>query len=403
MAKAPASVCTCGAAYDSRGVCTRCGKKRQRSGGYRVLHTILCVLGALILFFCLSNTHALRGYLSSDALTESIRAARISDAAVPFTGKNVTELIMDDYVTDSNVRAEDVAAAADSMQIPAFLADKLGGHFALLRGESDTPVTVGADEITAELDRISDTLATSGGLIVDDSDRAQIENTLGGVLGTVNGLSNAFGSNKAGRAVQRFGVSIWAYVLSLVLLGLVFVRWCGIRKNSGKDIAGAIKGFGLTALIPSAVGLVLVLIGGIRTWFIKDGTVGLNGVTKLLRGPYWFITVTGVTFGIFMLELAAYLRARAKFKAEQAEQPGRPAEPVPLDPRPALPDDAFTMPASAEYESVLNKTCTGCGKTLDAKAKFCIYCGAAQPAAASHTDGSAAETEQPDDSAEPEL
>ena len=143
MAKASASVCSCGAAYDSRGVCTRCGKKRPRSGGYCVLPTILCVLGALILFFCLSNTHAMRNWLSSDALTESLRTARISDAAVPFTGQNVTELIMKQYVTDENVLAENVAAAADGMQIPAFLAGKLEGHFSLLRGETDTPVRIG--------------------------------------------------------------------------------------------------------------------------------------------------------------------------------------------------------------------------------------------------------------------
>ena len=395
MAKATAPVCTCGAAYDSSGVCTRCGKKRPRSGGYCLLHTVLCALGALILFFCLGNTHALRTYLSSDALTESLREARISDAAVPFTGKNVTELIMQNYVTDSNVTAENVAAAADNMQIPAFLAGKLEGHFALLRGTSDTPVTISADEITAELDRISDSLAETGGIIVDDTDRAQIEQSLGGVLGKINGLSTAFGSNKAGRAVQRFGVSVWAYVLALILLGLLFVRWCSVRKNSGRDIAGAIKGLGLTALIPSALGLIPVLIGGIRTWFIKDGTVGLNGVSKVLRGPYWFITITGVTFGIFLLELAALLRDRAAYKKKQdAEQ----AEPVPLDPRPALPAEAFDMPAAAEYQSVLNKTCASCGKSLDASAKFCIYCGTEQTAsAAADTDG--APEAQPDDPA----
>ncbi|MBP0968214.1 MAG: zinc ribbon domain-containing protein [Oscillospiraceae bacterium] len=399
MAKATAPVCTCGAAYDSSGVCTRCGKKRPRSGGYCLLHTVLCALGALILFFCLGNTHALRTYLSSDALTESLREARISDAAVPFTGKNVTELIMQNYVTDSNVTAENVAAAADNMQIPAFLAGKLEGHFALLRNTSDTPVTISADEITAELDRISDSLAETGGIIVDDTDRAQIEQSLGGVLGKINGLSTAFGSNKAGRAVQRFGVSVWAYVLALILLGLLFVRWCSVRKNSGRDIAGAIKGLGLTALIPSALGLIPVLIGGIRTWFIKDGTVGLNGVSKVLRGPYWFITITGVTFGIFLLELAALLRDRAAYKKKQdAEQ----AEPVPLDPRPALPAEAFDMPAAAEYQSVLNKTCASCGKSLDASAKFCIYCGTEQTAsAAADTDG--APEAQPDDPAVQEI
>ena len=384
MAKASASVCTCGAAYDSRGVCTRCGKKRPCSGRYCVLHTILCVLGALLLFFCLSNTHALRTYLSSDALVTSLREARLSDAVVPFTGKNVTELITDGYVTDSNVTAENVSVAVDRMSIPGFLADKLGGHFALLRGESDTPVTITTDEINEQLDSISDWLPTYGGIIVDDSDRAMIDSTLGGVFGKINSLSMAFGSNKAGRTLQRFGVSIWAYLASLVLLGLLFVRWCGVRTNSGRDVAGAVKGFGLTALIPSAAGFLFVLAGGIRTWFIKDGTIGLNGVTKVLRGPYWYITITGLTFGIFMLELAAFLRARAKHRAEHAE---KTADPVPMAPLPALPAEAFAMPKNASEDVSAGKQCVSCGKQLAAAAKFCIYCGAEQTAsaAAHHT------------------
>ena len=400
MAKASASVCSCGAAYDSRGVCTRCGKKRPRSGGYCVLHTILCVLGALILFFCLSNTHAMRNWLSSDALTESLRTARISDAAVPFTGQNVTELIMKQYVTDENVLAENVAAAADGMQIPAFLAGKLEGHFSLLRGETDTPVTIGADEITAELDRISGALAESGGILVDDSDRAMIDSTLGSGLRKLSGLSTAFGSNKAGRALQRFGVSIWAYLAALVLLGLLFVRWCGVRTNCGRDVAGAVKGLGLTALIPSAAGLLFVLIGGIRTWFIKDGTIGLNGVTKVLRAPYWYITITGLTFGIFMLELAAFLRARAKHRAEHAE---KTADPVPMAPLPELPADAFAMPKAAAENDAIGKRCVSCGKQLAAAAKFCIYCGAEQTAsaAAHNTSDAPAEAEPSDVPADP--
>ena len=378
MSKNTAANCSCGAAYDSSGVCTRCGKKRPRSGGYCALHTFLCVLGALLLFFCMSNTHALRTYLSSDALTESIRQARISDTAVPFTGKTVTDLIMENEVTDSSVQAENVAAAADSMGIPAFLAQKLGGHFALLRGETDTPMTISADEITAELDRISDSLASSGGLIVTESDRAQIESVLGGTLGKVNAFSTAFGNNPAGRAVQRFGVSMWAYLLELVLLGLLFWRWCIIRRNSGKDAAGAFKGMGLTALIPSGIGLLLVLIAGIRTWFIKDGTVGLNGVTKVLRGPYWFLTITGVTFGIFMLELAAYLRVRNDLKQKKLADAAA-VKPVPLDPMPALPAEALNAPLpEKQQEPSGTKYCLKCGKALDMKAKFCIYCGANQ-------------------------
>lgn len=384
MAKNQQAVCSCGAAYDSSGVCTRCGKKRPRSGAYRVLHTVLCVLGALILFFSIGNSAALRHFVSTDALPESLRAARISDAAVPFTGKNVTEYIMSNYVADSNVLQEDVAAAADGLGIPAFLGDKTAAHFALLRGETDTPMQISADEIKAELDRISDSLAATGGIIVDDRDREQIDTSLGGTLRTINSLSTAFGSNPAGRAVQRFSVSMWAYAVELILLGLLLWRWIRIRKNSGTDAAGALKGMGLTCLIPSLIGFLPVVFGGVRTWFTRDGIVGLFGVTKVLRAPYWVITITGISFGLMLIEFAAYGRTRAMYKALNPDnQAGENAKIAPAFEMPAVPEADEDLPeAPAEpvqsAEEAPAKFCIHCGKTLKGSAKFCSYCGTSQ-------------------------
>lgn len=364
MAKTQQMTCECGAAFDGSGVCTNCGKRRPRSGGYRFLHTVLCAIGILILWFCFGNTAALRSYCASSALTDALHSARLSDASVPFTGKTLTEYIRSRYVTDENVLPEDVAAATDGMGIPVFLADKLGGHFALLRGESDTPVRIETDEITGLLDQIADSLHESCRLVVDDSDRQQIRNAAEPVLGKVNAVSDMLGSNQAGRAVQRFGVSVWAYVLEVILLALLIWRWCVIRRNSGKDIAGAFKGTGITVMIPAALSLLLVLFGGVKTFFIRDNTVGLYGVTKVLRAPWWFIAVTGVSFALFMLELAAYLRVRKQVK-QAAPAPAASAD------KPARKADAPVVP-------VYRTPCVKCGKDLESGAKFCKYCGAKQ-------------------------
>lgn len=361
MAKTQQTTCVCGAAYDSNGVCTRCGKKRPRSGGYRFIHTLLCVIGVLILFFCFSNTTALRSYSASKALTDALRSAKLSDADVPFTGKNVSDYIRSEYVADENVLPEDIAQAADGMGIPAFLAEKLDGHFAMLRGDSDTPVRIESAEITGLLDQITESLHESCKLVIEESDRQQIESVAEPVLKKVNALSDGFGSTKAGRAFQRFGVSVWAYVLEVVLLALLIWRWCVIRKNSGKDIAGAFKGTGITIMIPAALTLILVLIGGIHTLFIRDDVVGLYGVTKVLRAPYWFIAATGVSFALFMLELAAYMRAKKQYK-ELA--PAEPAKPAKMESAPVVP--------------VYRTPCVSCGKELESGAKFCKYCGAKQ-------------------------
>lgn len=364
MAKTQQATCSCGGSYDSSGVCTQCGKKRPRSGGYRFLHTLLCVIGVLILYFCFSNTTALRSYSASTALTDALRSAKLSDADVPFTGKNVSDYIRSEYVTDENVLPEDIAQAADGMGIPAFLAEKLDGHFAMLRGDSDTPVRIESDEITGLLDQITESLHESCKLVIEDSDRQQISSVAEPVLKKVNAVSDGFGSTKAGRAFQRFGVSIWAYVLEVVLLALLIWRWCVIRKNSGKDIAGAFKGTGITVMIPAALSLILVLIGGIHTLFIRDDVVGLYGVTKVLRGPYWFIAVTGVSFALFMLELAAYIRAKKQYQALAPAEPEKAAKPAKTESKPVVP--------------VYLTKCVSCGRELESGAKFCKYCGAKQ-------------------------
>ena len=337
-------------------------KSMPRSAGYRILHTVLCVIGALLLLFCISNTIALRTLSSNTALTDQLRSARLSDAGIPFTGKTVSEYIMKNYVTDANILPEDISAAVDGMEIPPFLADKLEQHFALLRGDSDTPVRIAPEEISALLERITGSLRESCKLIIDETDQQLLREAVEPALNTVNSVSELFGSNAAGRAFQRFGVSVWAYVLEVILLILLIRRWAKIRTNSGKDTAGAFKGFGLTALIPCAFGLLLVIIGGVHTLFIKDGTVGLYGASKVVRSAYWYIQITGVTFALFLLSLARYLRTKAVYRAAHPENIAK--KPAVMPSAPAVP--VRTVP------------CIKCGRETEAGSKFCKYCGAKQ-------------------------
>lgn len=364
MSKTKSINCACGSAYDAQGVCTGCGKKRTRSGGYHALHATLCAIGVLILWFCFVNTTAIRNYIATPALTDAMRSARLSDADLPFMSKNLSEYIRSNYVSDENVLPEDVAAATDGMEIPAFLADKLDAHFTMLRGEADTPVRIDAAEITGLLDQITESLRESCKLIIEESDRQQIDTAVSPILKQINAVSDALGSTKAGRAFQRFGITICGYILEIVLLILLTWRWCVIRKNSGKDIFGAFKGVGITIMIPAALSFVFVLIGGIRTFFIRDDVIGLFGVTKELRRPFWFITITGISFALFMLELAAFFRARKRYKDSVATESAASAKPG--------------TGAAPVIVPIYRVPCVKCGKELENSAKFCKYCGANQ-------------------------
>ena len=347
---------------------------RIRSGGYRVFHGTLCVIGTLLLLFCFSNTVSLRSYCRTNALSSSLRASRLSDAKIPFTGKNVTDYILSGYVTDSNVLPEDIETAVDEMNIPAFLADKIEMQMQLLHGDSNEPVQVTPEEISGELDRISEQLHASCRLIIEDSDRAQIDSALQKPLAFCNGISSAFGGTKAGRAFQRFGVSIFAYILEIVLFLLLLFRWRNIRKCTGKDSFGALKGMGLTLLIPSALSLLFVIIGGAGTWFVQDGVTGLYPFWKALRAPYWWTSVTVVSFSLFLLELCAFLRVRAKYKA---------SAPAKEQKSPVMPSAPEVPAAKASEEQ---KYCISCGKSIPRAAKFCIYCGAGQQTASEQPD-----------------
>lgn len=351
-------------------------KQYPRSGGYFVLHTVLCVIASLILFFCIGNTIALRRLSASDALPSQLRSARLSDAGVPFTGKTVSDFILKGYVSDENVLPEDINAAVDGMGIPTFLADKLDSHFSLLRGDTDTPVRIEAEDISGLLDQITDSLYESCKLVIDDSDRQALDRAVTPALNTVNAVSDAFGSSKAGRAFQRFGVSFGAYVLEILLLALLAWRWCKIRRSCGKDAAGAFKAMGWTLIIPAGLGLLLVIIGAVHALFIKDSVIGLYGVAKLVRTPYWYITITGVTFAFLLISFAGYLRANAEYKEKMPAVSTKKA--------PAVMQSAPPVP-------VRKTVCIECGKELEVGSRFCKFCGAKQeapqpePAAAAET------------------
>ena len=161
------TVCSCGAAYDSAGVCTRCGKKRPRSAGYRIFHGVLCILAALLLLFCINCTAFVRHQLKYRRLTKALRnEVRLSDASAPFGSETVADYIRREYVSDEAVTADDVAAAVDGMKLPAFAADKLEAYADMLRGKTDKVVKVQPDEVIAQLESSEKDLYSKNLLII---------------------------------------------------------------------------------------------------------------------------------------------------------------------------------------------------------------------------------------------
>lgn len=357
MANKPIT-CTCGAEFNSDGVCPSCGKKRPRSAGYRVFHGTLCCIAALILLLCMSTTAFVRHQLKYQRLTRALQSElKLSGVNVPGEGKTIAEYIRTEYVNDDAVLTEDCAEAVDCMEIPAFIAGKLTVWGDLLRGDSDTVMQVSADEIIDLLEKHEAQLYRSCMLVIDDSDKQELRSSLEGPLDSVNKSFQRLYGSPALRALARFRVSGWHYVLDLILLALLLWRWAVIRRNSGKEAISAFSAMGKTVLIPSAITFVLCAVFGIGAMFAKDGVVGLLPVWKAIRMPYWMSAMLGISAGCVLLIIYQLMLQRSL----------RPAKERPVK---AAPKRGGAAAAAAG-----EKHCIYCGKRIPAEAEFCIYCG----------------------------
>lgn len=380
-------VCSCGAAYDSKGICTRCGKKRPRKAGYRIFHSVLCVIAALLLLLCINCTAFVRHQLRYRRLTKALRNnTRISDVSVPFSGKTVADRIREEYVHDDAVTADDVAKAVDSVEIPAFIADKLDLYADMLRGKTDKVVKVQPEEVIGRLEAHEADLYKNSLILIEDNDKAEIRSSLEEPLGELNrSLDRVYGS-PALRALARFRASGWRVLLDIALMGLLLWRWAVVRRNSGRNAESALKGMGLTVLIPSALTFIVCVVTGLTAAFAKDGTVGLLALGKAVRMPLWLSSMLGISVGALLL-ICYLLCANARVKKESEGLPtelsgrycGTKMQAV------ELPE----APASQKY-------CMSCGKLIPASAGFCIYCGKSQ-------QGTSAPTEVPDVPDVPEV
>ena len=395
MAKQIDMNCTCGAAYDSKGICTRCGKHRPRSTGYRILHTVLCILGTLLLLTVTARTLMMHDFLKDNTVRDGMRQSRISDTQIPFYG-TVKKAIYSG-TNDPNIHEEDIAEAIDAIGIPQILAGKIEQHFAMLRGDSKQPMKIAADEIIKPLEENRESLHQKCHLIIEDSDLNRIRDAFGkdGEL-----EANFFGlpiyGNALGRGIGRFFVSIPGFLFELVLGGLLLWRWMKIKQNCGKDKLTALRAMGLTILIPMAFCLFCLTVLAISNLFVKGEYTGLKPLLKAVRPVVWVNTAMLFSAGLLMIAAGRYLRIRNEKKAlagaapaaapKKAEMPAvslpapaASAAPAPAAARTAAPVQPAAQPKSDSAKPADNKDiCIACGKPLSGKKKFCIYCGTNQ-------------------------
>lgn len=402
MAKELATNCTCGAAYDEKGVCTGCGKQRPRSGGYHTLHNVLCILGTLFLLCCLTRSLMMNDWLKDYSVPQGMRESRISDAQIPFVG-SVAHIICKSHTDDPNIRESDIAEAIDAIGIPQILAGKIEQHFAMLRGDSDEPMTLTADEIITPLEQNRQALHQKCHLIIEDSDLDEIREAVDG--GGFRWLIFGFGyGNGFFRAIGRFFVSIWGILFELALFGLLLWRWMVIKRNSGRPKTQALRNMGLTLMIPMLALLFVLLVILFSYIFISGEYVGLKPFLRTVRPAIWLNPALIASTGLFMIMLTRYLVMRAKVKEKNAAQEAAPAAgidagsapapavnaaaPVSAEPAavPAAPvsapaaDTPVSAPAPAPAPAAASgdAVCISCGQPLSGKKKFCIYCGTNQ-------------------------
>lgn len=382
MARRTAAQCPCGAAYDSKGICSACGKKRVRSGAYCGWHSFWCVIGTLFLIGCIATNLTIRSYLKSEKISKAMSETNL--AAVSIGSETVAEMIRQEYVSDDAVLVEDVEAAIQGMGIEDFVVKKIKAYAQLLRGESNDVVQITTDEIVGLVEKSQGDVYDKCMLVIEEKDKEELRDTLEEPLHVVNKLMTVLYGSPAMRALARWRLSIPRVIVDIVLLLLLLWRWMQVRLNAGKKRDGAFKGMGMTILIPSAVTLLSAVILVLSGAFTPDGTESLSALKNAIASPYWGLGAVGVICGVVLMFIAAMLRRSEEQKVDALlNKNTKPVAPTKME--------SVEVPSVVEKPAPIRKApeetvpCVYCCRQLAVNARFCIYCGKPQSAPATET------------------
>lgn len=343
-----------------------------RSAGYRRLHSFLCVIATLILLWCTTGTAVGRDCIARNTITDGLLSSRLSDASIPFNG-TVAEFIRKNFVSDDLVTQEDVAEAVDIVNIPRFVAKKIEAQRNVLLGNSDEAVHITADDIVELLEDNEDALYDKCLLVIEDSDKDEIRSSAGTGLKVLNGINDVLYGNGFMRAVTRFRMNGWSYVVYLVLAVLLLFRWRKIRSDSGADPEIAFRSMGRTIMIPSCIAFVLLVVSKVMSMFAADGKVGMLEFAKAVRGTLWIIVIMEIAVGFYLTSIAKYRMSEAFKEASARKKAAAPTHRAADRRRGRM--ETVSVPAAPK-----NRFCISCGKEIQTGAAFCIYCGAKQTA-----------------------
>lgn len=356
---------------------------KNRSGAYCAWHSFWCVIATLILIGCIACNLAVRSYVKADNLAKKVGELNI--ATLTIDDQTVAEHIHEEYVSDAAVLPADVEAAVSGMGIEAFAADKLTALGTLLRGDSDEIVHITTDEIIELLERSEYDLYKTCMLIIEDSDKQELRNTLEKPLDVFNKTMTFLFGSPAMRMVSRWSISNLRLAVDVILLILVLWRWMVVRRNADRTRSGACKGMGLTILIPSALTLLATAVYSISGAFAPDGAQTLHTIGNVIAKPFWGISVLGIVSGVLLMLAAAVICRVAAQQRDAALAKTKPVAPVNMEsvenvakPDPFVAPMPQTSVNPAPASAPATTPCIACARALAEGSRFCIYCGTPQ-------------------------
>ncbi len=275
--------------------------KRTHGKGYRILHTILCILVLLYLLSAVMNAAVLRYYLKSNAIPTAINALHLGDTKIPFSSQTVADRIRAEYVTDELIATEDIAEAVNQLQLQTYVAQKAQLYFDMLSDRTDEVVKFSTDDIVNMLENNREALRVGCMIELEDGDISQLRETLDPIINTLNTtLDKTYGS-PALRALARYRVSLARILVNLVLMALLLWRWIVVCRHSQTTSSRAVKGMGITLLIPTALTCAVCLVSLVVGIFAKDGTLEMAALIKAVRTPITLYSMAGTLFGAWIL------------------------------------------------------------------------------------------------------
>ena len=326
-------------------------KENSRKSGMGVV----CILLTVVLTACVLYCMVLHAHI---AKTELPKAASVLHPDESTKAKTFLKTCL----PNASLTEEQVEDVLDDGTFCYIFADKVYDYNQWLRGEITEFPEITADECVAAVKGNLSVLYRETKFQFTAEEESLLRENIGSEIVHLNdkystGLS-AF--------LMKAAAAGWLTLIPGILLIAVLIWMIVVYVRSGKTVGNAVRAFGIAAMIPCILLILLSLFGSM----LLDDTLYGDAVRQL-NGTWLLHGIIGMAASIVLVAVGMLMKKKGTVPASEAT-PSAPAPAASETPAASVPQQEGVPPVTRHY-------CKFCGELLvNDDAKFCYKCGKQQ-------------------------